>query len=76
MLRTPPGAAQFLASAIDKAELPAVLGTIAGDDTVLVISRGPDGRARGGGPLPRHGGRTSRTPPEPPDPDQNRRKPP
>ncbi|MFT4009234.1 MAG: arginine repressor, partial [Nocardioidaceae bacterium] len=38
VLRTPPGAAQFLASAIDKAELRPVLGTIAGDDTVLVIA--------------------------------------
>jgi len=43
VLRTPPGAAQFLASAIDKAELASVLGTIAGDDTVLVISRDPLG---------------------------------
>jgi transcriptional regulator of arginine metabolism len=43
VLRTPPGAAQFLASAIDKAELGPVLGTIAGDDTVLVISREPTG---------------------------------
>ena len=43
ILRTPPGAAQFLASAFDKAELPDVLGTIAGDDTVLVISRDPGG---------------------------------
>jgi transcriptional regulator of arginine metabolism len=42
VLRTPPGAAQFLASALDKAELPGVLGTIAGDDTVLVIGREPD----------------------------------
>ena len=41
--RTPPGAAQFLASAIDQAELPGVLGTIAGDDTVMVISRDPQG---------------------------------
>jgi transcriptional regulator of arginine metabolism len=39
VLRTPPGAAQFLASALDKVALPDVLGTIAGDDTVLVISR-------------------------------------
>ncbi|MFC6286468.1 arginine repressor [Nocardioides sp. GCM10027113] len=39
VLRTPPGAAQFLASAFDKAEIPGVLGTIAGDDTVLVIGR-------------------------------------
>lgn len=43
VLRTPPGAAQFLASAFDKAELPEVLGTIAGDDTVLVIARDPAG---------------------------------
>ncbi|MET3963744.1 transcriptional regulator of arginine metabolism [Marmoricola sp. OAE513] len=43
VLRTPPGAANFLASALDKAELGSVLGTIAGDDTVLVISRDPAG---------------------------------
>jgi transcriptional regulator of arginine metabolism len=43
VLRTPPGAAQFLASALDHAEPPAVLGTIAGDDTVLVIARDPEG---------------------------------
>jgi transcriptional regulator of arginine metabolism len=43
VLRTPPGAAQFLASALDKAELTEVLGTIAGDDTVLVIGRDPVG---------------------------------
>lgn len=43
VLRTPPGAAQFLASAIDKVELADVLGTIAGDDTVLVIGRDPAG---------------------------------
>ncbi len=39
VLRTPAGAAQFLASAIDHSVLPGVLGTIAGDDTVLVIAR-------------------------------------
>ncbi|RYB90564.1 arginine repressor [Nocardioides oleivorans] len=43
VLRTPPGAAQFLASAFDKAELGGILGTIAGDDTVLVIGRDPQG---------------------------------
>jgi transcriptional regulator of arginine metabolism len=43
LLRTPPGAAQFLASAFDRAEISSILGTIAGDDTVLVISREPDG---------------------------------
>jgi len=43
VLRTPPGAAQFLASALDKAEFGDVLGTIAGDDTVLLIGRDPAG---------------------------------
>ncbi len=45
VLRTPPGAAQFLASALDKAQLTSALGTIAGDDTVLVISRDREGGA-------------------------------
>jgi transcriptional regulator of arginine metabolism len=45
VLRTPPGAAQLLASAVDKTGLEDVLGTIAGDDTVLVIGRDPDGDA-------------------------------
>ena len=43
LLRTPPGAAQFLASAVDHGVLHDVLGTIAGDDTVLVITRDPAG---------------------------------
>lgn len=38
VLRTPPGAASYVASAIDHAELPDVLGTIAGDDTILLIA--------------------------------------
>jgi len=43
VLRTPAGGAQLLASAIDHAEWPAILGTVAGDDTVLVIARDPTG---------------------------------
>lgn len=43
VLRTPPGAAQYLGSAFDHADLDDVLGTIAGDDTVLVIGRDPQG---------------------------------
>ncbi len=43
VLRTPAGGAQLLASAIDHAEWRAVLGTVAGDDTVLVIARDPTG---------------------------------
>lgn len=43
ILRTPPGAAQFLASAVDQARMGDVLGTIAGDDTIMVVARAPDG---------------------------------
>lgn len=39
VLRTPPGAAQFLASALDRSGMPEVVGTIAGDDTILVVAR-------------------------------------
>ena len=41
VLRTPPGAAHYLASALDRAALPFVVGTIAGDDTILVVAREP-----------------------------------
>jgi transcriptional regulator of arginine metabolism len=43
VLRTPAGAAQFLASVIDHAALNSILGTVAGDDTVLIITRDPAG---------------------------------
>ena len=43
VVKTGPGQAQLLALAIDRAQLPDVLGTIAGDDTILVICR--DARA-------------------------------
>jgi len=45
VLRTPPGAAQYLASAIDHSDLPDVLGSVAGDDTVLVVARDATGGA-------------------------------
>lgn len=38
VLHTPPGAAQYFAATFDSARLPGAMGTIAGDDTVLVIS--------------------------------------
>ncbi|OBG87196.1 arginine repressor [Mycobacterium sp. NS-7484] len=41
VLRTPPGGAHYLASAIDRAALPHVVGTIAGDDTIFVLAREP-----------------------------------
>jgi len=40
LLRTGPGQAQILGVAIDGARLPDVVGTLAGDDTILVITRG------------------------------------
>ena len=38
VLRTPPGSAHVVGSAIDRAGLPDVLGTVAGGDTVLVVT--------------------------------------
>lgn len=43
VLRTPPGAANFLALSIDHSLMPSVLGTIAGDDTVMIVTRDPEG---------------------------------
>ncbi len=45
VVRTPPGGAQFLASALDHSAIKAIIGTIAGDDTVLVVSRKASGGA-------------------------------
>lgn len=39
VLRTPPGAAQYLASALDRVGWPEVLGCVAGDDTVMLVTR-------------------------------------
>jgi len=39
VLRTPPGSAHVVASALDRASLPSVLGTVAGDDTLLVVCK-------------------------------------
>lgn len=45
VLRTPPGAAQYLASAVDHTILGEIIGTVAGDDTVLLVTRDPAGGA-------------------------------
>ena len=39
VVRTPPGAAAAVASAVDAANLPGVLATVQGDDTLLVVAR-------------------------------------
>lgn len=40
VLRTGPGRAQPVGLALDGARIPGVLGTIAGDDTIMVVTRG------------------------------------
>lgn len=39
VIHTPPGSAMMLASAVDEAAWPEVLGTIGGDDTILIVVR-------------------------------------
>lgn len=39
IVRTPPGTANFVARAIDEADFPSVAGTVAGDDTIIVVLR-------------------------------------
>jgi len=41
VLKTPPGNASSLAAALDRADWPEITGTIAGDDTVLVVAPDP-----------------------------------
>ena len=38
VLRTPPGSAHVVGSALDRSGLPGVLGTVAGDDTLIVVT--------------------------------------
>jgi transcriptional regulator of arginine metabolism len=45
VVRTGVGQAQPLALALDRAQLPETVGTIAGDDTILIIARGARGAA-------------------------------
>lgn len=45
VVRTPPGGAQYLASAFDGAHWGSILGTVAGDDTVLIVTRGVEAGA-------------------------------
>jgi transcriptional regulator of arginine metabolism len=68
VLRTPAGAAQLLASAIDQAAWPAILGTVGGDDTILVIARDPAGGEELAGALLRLAERRPRHQPPAPRP--------
>ena len=46
VLRTPPGSAHVVGSALDRAGLEDVIGTVAGDDTVLVVASERTGGAK------------------------------
>jgi transcriptional regulator of arginine metabolism len=46
IVRTPPGSAHVVASALDRAGLPEILGTVAGDDTILVVAAEETGGSR------------------------------
>lgn len=46
LVRTPPGGAAAVARAIDGASLPEILGTVAGDDTIIIVSRSERGGAK------------------------------
>jgi transcriptional regulator of arginine metabolism len=45
VVRTPPGSAHVVGSALDRSGMPGVLGTVAGDDTILVIVEADHGGA-------------------------------
>lgn len=46
ILRTPPGGAQLLASSLDQSGIATLIGTIAGDDTVMAVASSAQGGAR------------------------------
>jgi transcriptional regulator of arginine metabolism len=46
VIKTPPGSAHVVGSAIDRAGLPGVIGTVAGDDTILVVASEPVGGSK------------------------------
>ena len=46
VVHTPPGAAQFVASSLDHANLTGVIGTLAGDDTIILVSKKAAGGAQ------------------------------
>lgn len=45
VLRTPPGCAHVVASALDRGRIDGMLGTVAGDDTLMCVSSDADGTA-------------------------------
>ena len=56
VLRTPPGSAHVVGSALDRSGLEGIVGTVAGDDTVLVVASERTRWRAYGSPLARSGG--------------------
>jgi transcriptional regulator of arginine metabolism len=48
VLRTPPGCAHVVASALDRSRVDGLLGTVAGDDTLMCVSSAPNGTVLAG----------------------------
>ena len=46
VVKTPAGSANALGSALDRHAWPDIVGTIAGDDTLLIVARSPTARRR------------------------------
>jgi transcriptional regulator of arginine metabolism len=46
VVRTPPGSAHVVASALDRASLADIVGTVAGDDTIMVVASERAGGAK------------------------------
>jgi hypothetical protein len=68
VVRTPSGAANYLASAIDHADETDIMGTIAGDDTIMIITGGPAQSRALASRLLALAGRERTDPIAPPDP--------
>jgi transcriptional regulator of arginine metabolism len=50
VLRTPPGSAHVVGSALDRADPPEIVGTVAGDDTLIAVAS----ESTGGAALAKH----------------------
>jgi transcriptional regulator of arginine metabolism len=51
VIKTPVGSAHVVASALDRSDVDGVLGTVAGDDTILIVSTDTSGASRVAGKL-------------------------
>ncbi len=62
VVRTPPGCAHVVASALDRSSMAGIIGTVAGDDTLLIVADERTGGAELANRLRETAGLTERTP--------------